>query len=372
MIFRKIKAHRGHGSVACEGHDALLSWAGNARVDALARDLARSLDRQGAGAVTTPVVTANRQQEVKQVLQWIATATAWALRHWPEGGSKPRKARRAPPSQHGVTTVGPHRMMVRRGGGHICLECHLFTTTPSSLRSLRQTPCRGTLTTLCHASHALRWTRGVLWCTRCGAYTIRRPRALRKDCPGGPASESARNVLRRLREGLPPPPQLAENFQDEIKIRATSGPSAPMASGGTLTDARGNTDDHGANSSVAYELVLAGATPAEQPEQHHRGRGRYTRLDARLAHEAARATDATIGNEAIELLSNVHPAVHVHPQAPHHVGDASHDDHVQDGDDASAADGKYVQGKWITISRMVALLPVRQRRRRKVTRLQPR
>jgi hypothetical protein len=43
-----------------------------------------------------------------------------------------------------------------------------------------------------------------MWCNNCGRYTSRIPQLLREACPRKPMSEAGRNVLHRLRRGLPP------------------------------------------------------------------------------------------------------------------------------------------------------------------------
>ncbi len=84
------------------------------------------------------------------------------------------------------------------------MACRLYAATPTSLKSLRQTPCRGSIAHRCHGTHRLHFLTGVTWCSRCGAYASKRPRALRSQCPGMAPTEARRNVLKRLRLGLMP------------------------------------------------------------------------------------------------------------------------------------------------------------------------
>jgi hypothetical protein len=86
----------------------------------------------------------------------------------------------------------------------MCVHCRLFAATPTSLKSLRNAPCRGSIQSQCHVSHRTHFLTGVTWCSRCGAYASKRPRALRLPCRGMAPTEARRNVLRRLRLGLMP------------------------------------------------------------------------------------------------------------------------------------------------------------------------
>ncbi len=280
MKFIKIKAHRGRAAAECEGHEALQHWTGNARVDVLARKLARELREQGRDQETNdPREGTVRHQDVQDALRWLAVSTAWALRHWPEQAVKRRPKQRL--AQQGVTTVGPHTLVPRRGGGYICSECHLYTTTQTSMKSLRNTPCRGTLTSACHYSHVLEWSRGVLWCSQCASYTIRRPRALKLPCPGQPKTEAARNVQRRLREGLPP--TTADYLTDEVKIGAIVKPNVDKPQMTYAQD--GKTPNNAAGAGRPDAASAEGTVPTQV--------GRYARLDQQRARETtAEAHDA--------------------------------------------------------------------------------
>ncbi len=100
---------------------------------------------------------------------------------------------------------GDHSLVkLASGGGHWCVHCRLITRTPTSLKSLAARPCRGEVLMSVHDTHSLRWSSGVTWCEACGGYMSRLPRSLKNPCPRNPPSASARNVLRRLRSGLPP------------------------------------------------------------------------------------------------------------------------------------------------------------------------
>ncbi len=117
----------------------------------------------------------------------------------------PRVSRRR--GKHGAAAghCGDHDLVPRdAGGGHWCTRCRLITRTAASRRSLAAKPCKGEVLLGVHRTHHLRSSVGVTWCEKCGYYMSRLPRALRQPCSGAPRSAAARNVLRRLRSGLPP------------------------------------------------------------------------------------------------------------------------------------------------------------------------
>ncbi len=175
-------------------------WTGNARVDALARQMARRVKYTGAerdGGGSQAPGTTPEQGAIEQA----AMAMAWSIGQWPAVG--PRTGRK-PRRKNTALDAGPHSLVPRASGGRECVRCKLFTRTDLSLKALRSTPCLGTIASQCHSTHLLRWQRGVLWCTRCARYTVRIPRTLRLPCPGRPGTEAARNVWRRLHEGLHP------------------------------------------------------------------------------------------------------------------------------------------------------------------------
>jgi hypothetical protein len=113
---------------------------------------------------------------------------------------KRRPLRRGDPS-----SCGDHRLEFKSDLRHWeCASCRLIANTAASRRSLAQKACRGDVSARIPVSHRLRYSSGVLWCEVCGSYTSRLPRALARDCPGAPPSQSAANVLRRLMQGLRP------------------------------------------------------------------------------------------------------------------------------------------------------------------------
>ncbi len=270
MTYIKVKAHRSRTEAECNGPEDVRAWSGNAVVDCIARSTAK------LHAARLDSVPPHRipPDEAHEALAQLAAATAWSLRHWPEigarRGTRPRRARRG-------CDAGPHNLVPRQGGGWQCSKCRLYTRTPSSLKTLRIRPCLSLVTQQCHHSHDLRWQQGVLWCGNCARYAVRMPRALKDECPGRPMSEAARNVKRRLMEGLPPTTArylreeaVAEARAPDIFINVFPADSMATDSGGS-------------------DLPSAAAAAAHRP-------GRYARLDASRARETAQSsTSGTCG-----------------------------------------------------------------------------
>ncbi len=200
FTFIKTKAHRSRQAAEDAGPESLKEWEGNKAADELARGLCRSLQQQ-----LDPRDDC-RDRQYRDLLQRAAVGAGWSLRHWPEVGAakRPRGARRASDERDASGTVGPHPVRPRQGGGLVCTKCKLWAATPSSIKSLRGKPCLGPVMGQCHGTHQMRWTHGVVWCCACGRYTSRIPTSLRQACPRRPLSEAGKNVLNRLRRGLPP------------------------------------------------------------------------------------------------------------------------------------------------------------------------
>ena len=59
-----------------------------------------------------------------------------------------------------------------------------------------------------HPSHSFGHSRGVLWCWRCGSFTVRKVDKLGSVCPGG-VRAYGQAVLRRLRKGKTPRSDMA-------------------------------------------------------------------------------------------------------------------------------------------------------------------
>ncbi len=194
----KIRAHRSFEAAAGEGPEAVANWRGNCLADHAAKSLLRKFitdndcndEREAADATA-------------QVMARTAFAATWAMGKYPEATKKGAKRRKA--GRGVIPQAGPHLLESRGSeGGFRCSRCKLVAATASSLRSLRLKPCRGDTAQQCHASHQLDASLGFVWCRKCGAYTSKVPRALRRPCPRRPATEAQANVLRRLLGGLAP------------------------------------------------------------------------------------------------------------------------------------------------------------------------
>ncbi len=197
--FRRVRAHRSRTAAATEGDLAIQDWEGNDGADVLAKLLARI-----CAAEKATDATAVQEGDHGTVLRRLAAAMGWTLRNWPANDPKKKKKGRQTWREEGGTGVGDHLVRERRLGGVICTRCHLYAATPTSLKTLKQSPCRGSIGSQCHPSHRTRFLTGITWCCRCGAYASKRPRALKLPCRGAAPTEARRNVLRRLRAGLMP------------------------------------------------------------------------------------------------------------------------------------------------------------------------
>jgi hypothetical protein len=131
----------------------------------------------------------------------VAAAIAFHLKHRAE----PIKHKRRPTAGgRGADEHGNHQIVPRRLGGWECSLCRGFALGRPGLRILSRRECRGRTGSMIHETHQLRNDRGTLWCQRCGCYTTRWPRELRKPCTGRPQTAAQCNVLRRLMAGLAP------------------------------------------------------------------------------------------------------------------------------------------------------------------------
>ncbi len=199
---RKTKAHRSRTQAANDEDDGLEQWEGNQAADEAAKSLARGL--WGAGEDDR---AARRTADLNclRLMRRTAITAHFAIqslgRHATE--KRKREGRRRHKTQDGK--CGDHSLVPwPRGKGQWCQQCRLITTTKSSWMALAGKPCRGDIAAMVHPSHSMRWSGRVMYCGRCGWYTSRIPRALKRPCHGAPASVAARNVLRRLRLGMPP------------------------------------------------------------------------------------------------------------------------------------------------------------------------
>ncbi len=195
----KVKAHRSQSQAIDHGDVGL--WHGNRYADIVAKGFALKLWEGIREEAETRA--AQRNDYLDSMVRggicarWAPTALD-AL--WLPTVSMRRKRRGARGSQCGEHVLVPRPS----GGGQWCSKCKLITRTATSFKTLAAKPCRGEVVLGVHRSHQLRWSVGISWCEKCGYYMSRLPRALRQPCAGAPRSAAARNVLRRLRSGLPP------------------------------------------------------------------------------------------------------------------------------------------------------------------------
>ncbi len=198
----KIKAHRSRTRAQNEGGAGGLElWHGNRLADATGTGLALRLWEGGtAGAGARQ---AARADDLGSVIR-AAICTRLAQSQL-DGLKLPRARRRKARLGRSPAQCGDHVLVpLASGGGRACERCKLITRTPTSFKTLASRPCNGDVLLGIHPSHRLRASVGVTWCESCGCYMTRLPRALRQPCAKAPRSAAARNVLRRLRSGLPP------------------------------------------------------------------------------------------------------------------------------------------------------------------------
>ncbi len=255
----------------------------------------------------------------------VAAAAGWVIRHTPSVAARPRNQRSAI-ARDLTHEVGQHTLMRTSAGFLECKRCRLRSATTSSLRSLRAKPCAGTLAAQCHPSHRLRVNNAITWCTRCGAYTTRRPRRLRERCPGQPRSEAQRNVIRRLRLGLQP---TTAEYLIQLRSAVASEPATrypaieDVLMGGRRQRQRNRAGESAAPDGDGGDTELGQVTPTIATRT--RGSSQSTGGNAirRGGNEAASYPPADIDNEC----SVVHDA----PLGRRSGGppEESHDDHGQ-------------------------------------------
>ncbi len=237
----KIKAHVSASAAAAAGAD-LRDWHGNKVADDKCKSIAREeaeADREHSQAVAL-------RATYRHTIDRIVFITRWSFRYrqqYAKNGGKERSGRKGTTvhrhSQHQIVAIDHHDDRWR------CVHCRREAWSNDTLRHLQRTPCAGPIAGACHVSHQLDVLRGVLWCRGCGAYTTRRPRALKRPCPMHPGSPAAANVLGRLRAGLLPTTarylrqaSIAEGFRNAAHRQELPRPRR----GGQRLDAL---DDHG-------------------------------------------------------------------------------------------------------------------------------
>ncbi len=194
----KVKSHRGRGKVGDD--DDLRRWQGNILADACAKELGKTLLEDQRDEANPEC------DDFEEILKRIAFTAAWSLKKRPQEttGRTPRPKK--PPV---VPGQGGHTIAARRLGGWECTLCKRLVLSKTGLRDLRSSTCSGAPggrdgNGSIHGTHQMEVTRGVHWCRKCGAYTTRWPRVLRRSCRGAPNSEAQANVKRRLSAGLTP------------------------------------------------------------------------------------------------------------------------------------------------------------------------
>ncbi len=256
----KTKAHRSRTRAIEDGNDGVEHWEGNMAADAAAKSLAKKVWLENCEPRGRDEA---KRADLRTLLVRTAVSAYGAMRAL-DGIPVPGKRRRRDVAEKNGR-CGDHVLVPRPGQkGSWCQHCRLVTTTPTSWRSLAAKPCKGDISDMIHISHSLRWSGRVLYCGKCGWYTSRIPRSLRKPCRGAPASEAARNVLRRLRLGLPPTTahyhtDLVTRFDDRVDAHG----DAHEAGGGTSARRRISRGDSSATATGASSAVRPDAAPHE-------------------------------------------------------------------------------------------------------------
>ncbi len=316
MPMHKVKAHRSRQAAILDG-DLEQTWLGNQMADKACKELARDIAR----ADDAPTLQAAARAEYRAVALRQATVMKWAFRARPQcaRGHRQKGARTAACNTSGQHRVSPHRIVASAAGRWHCSSCRREAWTEESLRRLRTTNCAGPMAATCHYTHSLTTQRGILWCTRCGAYTTRQPRALKDRCPMKPASAAAATILRRLRRGLNPTTAGYLERADVCALQAInpywhphfsetrSAAPPPMSQSSTSSE----TQTTGIPSGLAHadwpqtrDAGEPGSAPRLRPPVHQHGSAaasRYLELDRRRqrregagpAEAPAQSTDAS-------------------------------------------------------------------------------
>ncbi len=231
----KVKAHRSQRAAEQGLHENdLIDWRGNDAADRHARELCRGI----VGSDGREAEAARSSYVHRQIMIRVAKGVAAAFERWPQaqGCTQHRDEAEA---DDGRQIPAEERHLLRRAhdGGMECAICRRTARGGAGRRRLEREACEGEIANKIDASHALRQSNGITWCTRCGCYTSRWPRALLLVCHGRPRTVAQANVLRRLQCGLPPTtadylhavaehegqPAHATAHQAEVEWRAAGG-----------------------------------------------------------------------------------------------------------------------------------------------------
>ncbi len=196
---RKTKAHRSRTAALADADDALIHWEGNQ----LADEAAKSLAKAAAESLSTADAISRARSFSAQVIKRVAFGAEWAFRHWPAVDGRATRSRETDAGDDDAEDEG-HIIKKRIDGTYECTACRKTARTAAGARRLMKEACGGDSYCKIDESHTLEHTRGITWCTRCGAYTTRWPRRLLKECDGRPRTAAQRTVLKRLRAGMAP------------------------------------------------------------------------------------------------------------------------------------------------------------------------
>ncbi len=303
----KVKAHRSHTRAMQEDGDER-HWRGNDAADRAAKELAKGIWRTIEPRVKQQKADRSRWQDI---LARTAICAHLSQKQMDGLGTSRIKRRRRVKKENGRWICGDHKLSKREDGeGWWCSECHLIANTSSSRKSLFGRPCSGSVFSRIHSSHTLRQSMGVVWCTKCAAYTSRLPRTLMATCPGRPKSAAGRNVLRRLRTGLPPTTAVyhqkqGREWDDEVAMAYEAirgGPRRSVREESPRNDAREGGDGprrRAREESPRYDAHQGDDGPGrhareENPRNDARGTGDGPR---RRARDESPRSDAHQGND---------------------------------------------------------------------------
>ena len=190
------RAHRSRAVAARAGAEALMDWAGNRAADELAKSAAAR-----HGQPTRARALQLSTQLTARHLTRLALAASVGLDRC---GGVPRRRGKRVRSVGGSEAFGGHVPIPLRGGGWHCKLCRIRAITKASVRTFRAVPCRGNFLSRAHPSHTLSVLEGVVWCGRCGAYSVEKMVGLARPCPGHPTTPSSARRLQLLRGGEVP------------------------------------------------------------------------------------------------------------------------------------------------------------------------
>ncbi len=248
----KVRAHRTLGAAEADAGEGggRERWEGNNSADLHAKALAKDMREQLGQRERHD----EHRADMVMLLKRIAIGAAGQLQHGAAANVKKRTHRKLKVGYEGALEHG-HEIQPRRGGGWECVSCKGFAISKIGLRKLMNSTCRDVESEQVHGSHYMARLHGVVWCTRCGAFTTRWPRLRRAVCLGSPSSDAQANVKRRLERGLPPTTATYLKEAMDETVGSARG-------GGTTTTRRTR------SAPVGRYLRLPGG-PLHRPARHH-------------------------------------------------------------------------------------------------------